>query len=75
MNYINVFIIDFPKRSTASEAVTENEDGGFTIFINARISAPAQREAYKHALKHINNGDFSRCERVTDIEYISHKVD
>lgn len=55
------------------EAVTPNEDGSFTVFINARLSADAQRKAYLHALTHIRNDDFRECD-VNMAEYEAHKT-
>ena len=46
--------------TAVEEEVHPNEDGSFTIFINARISYERQMEAYKHAIMHIMNDDFSK---------------
>ena len=50
--YINV-IVDVPIH--AKEAVTKNEDGGYSVFINPHLSTEEQRQAYAHALIHIEN--------------------
>ncbi len=57
MTAVNVQVIDFPT-TKAAELVTENADGSYTILINARLSTDTQREAYKHAIRHIRNNDF-----------------
>lgn len=53
--------------TAVEEEVHPNEDGSFTIFINARISHERQMIAYQHALEHIMNNDFSK-ENADDIE-------
>ena len=40
--------------------VTANEDGSYTIFINARLPEAKQREALSEELIHIGNGHFIR---------------
>lgn len=52
-----VRLIDFPE-GKAKEAVTENEDGTYTIFIDASLSHEGQQECFLHAMKHINGEDF-----------------
>ena len=32
--------------------------GGYTIYIDSRLSDKQKREAYEHAMKHINYGHF-----------------
>lgn len=54
-----------------NEAVTENEDGTFTIFVNSRLCDKKRIEAVQHALMHINNNDFARAD-VQEIEKIAH---
>lgn len=44
------------------EEVHPNEDGSFSIFINARISQARQMIAYQHALAHIMRDDFSKTD-------------
>ena len=66
---IIVVLIDFPARGR--EIVTPNEDGTYTVLINARLSAYAQREALDHALEHIRRGDFDKVD-VQTIEAEAH---
>lgn len=68
---IQVIVMDF-KTTIASESVTENSDGSYTIFINARMSLERQREAYRHALGHIYNGDFESNKSADQIEAERH---
>ena len=46
--------------TAVEEEVHPNEDGSFTIFINARISNDRQMLAYQHAIQHIMQDDFSK---------------
>lgn len=70
---INVIVMDF-KDVKAKEMVTENSDGSYSIFINARLSSECQLKAYEHALTHINNNDFEKAD-VQQIEAIAHSQD
>lgn len=38
---------------TVNEAVTENEDGSYTIFVNKSLCESKQIKAINHALNHI----------------------
>lgn len=70
---INVAVIDF-KGIPGKELVTENEDGSYTILINARLSYEGQLQAYEHAMKHINSNDFQK-EDVQKIEAVAHNTE
>lgn len=70
MNYINSNIVDIPD-TQVREFVTENPDGGHSVFINARLSHSAQLKAYDHAMKHIMNRDFEKSD-VQQIEAEAH---
>lgn len=69
---LNIQIIDF-KCTSGAEMVTPNEDGSFTILINARLSSDAQHKALLHALGHILNCDFDK-EDVQRIEAAAHMI-
>lgn len=68
---VNVVLLDLPTKE--KEAITENEDGSFTIVVNARLSRQGQIEAYYHAKRHIDNGDFQK-ESVQSIEAMAHNI-
>ena len=68
---VNVCVIDF-KDIPGKEMVTENEDGTYTILINARLNYETQLEAFNHAMKHINNNDFEKTD-VQIIEAVAHR--
>lgn len=66
-----VHIIDLSGK--VSEAVTENEDGTYTIFIDARLAPEAQRARYEHAMRHIQSNDFEKAD-VQIIEAAAHNA-
>lgn len=67
----NVIVMDFPN-TKEKEMITENSDGSYTIFINARLSYNTQLKAYQHAIQHIENQDFEKAD-VQIIEAAAHK--
>ena len=69
---INVQLIDFPVGSHSHESVTPNEDGSYTVFLNARDASNIQQQAYLHALKHIEDDDFYSSDSVQAIEAKTH---
>lgn len=57
------------------EQVTKNSDGSYTIFLNARLTHEHRLQSYKHALQHIQNGDFDLDEgNVQEIETVAHTL-
>lgn len=69
---VNVFLIDF--QAPGKEMVVPNEDGSYTILVNARLSQDERFKAYQHALGHINDGDFERSD-IQSIEFHAHELD
>lgn len=63
-----IFLNKFPVPS----AITQNEDGSYTIFISNQLSDEKRMECYMHELKHINNDDFFKDD-VQEIECNTHK--
>lgn len=53
--------------------VVQNEDGTYTILINAKLSQDGQLKAYQHALNHINNEDFEKSD-IQRIEFQAHEI-
>lgn len=68
---IGVHLIDMD--TAIHEQVVLNEDGSYSIFLNARLNYEARMKAYQHALLHIANDDFYK-EDVDDIEATAHRV-
>ena len=56
---------------TVNEAVTENEDGSYTIFVNNNLCESNRLSAINHALSHIKNYDFGKDD-VQEIESEAH---
>lgn len=69
----DVFVHIVDLNGKVSEAVTENEDGTYTIFIDAQLSPEAQRARYEHAMRHIHSFDFEKTD-VQIIEAAAHKA-
>lgn len=67
--YINLQLMHLGK---VREVVVENEDGGHTVFIDDRLSDEAKRNAYRHALRHIEEDDFGKHGDVGGIEAEAH---
>ena len=68
---VNVIILDFP--APGKEMVVSNEDGSYTILLNARLSAEERLKAYEHAMRHIKEDDFSKSD-TQKIEYQAHNI-
>lgn len=66
---VNCKIIDFPTKG--NEMVMPNEDGSYTILINAKLSYIGRIQAYEHAMSHILNHDFQKTD-VQEIESEAH---
>lgn len=66
---VNCNIINFP--NFGNEMVIQNEDGSYTVLINAKLSNIGRLNAYKHALKHIFENDFEKYD-VQEIECEAH---
>lgn len=49
-------------------AVTPNDDGTFSIFLNSRLSDAWQLTTYAHEVKHIMNDDFYNGKPIAEIE-------
>ena len=56
---------------TVNEAITENEDGSFTIFINSNLWYSKRLKAINHAIRHIAGRDFEKTD-VQEIETSAH---
>ena len=70
---IFVEVIDFGKDTKAAEMVTKNDDGSYTVFLNARYSHDKQMEALEHGVRHVTNDDFSKTD-VQQIEADAHHI-
>lgn len=66
---INVQILDFGNSIPA--VVTINDDGSFSIFLNARLTYEKRLEAYWHEIRHIQNQDFYSEMSVDELETVN----
>lgn len=56
---VNVVLMDFPSKK-GNEMVVPNEDGSYTILINAGLNYESQLKAYEHAMSHITMMTFRK---------------
>lgn len=71
MTYIDgadffVRVVDLP--SPVGGLVTPNDDGTFSVYINARNSHTKQIKSYGHEVEHIVNDDFYSGKSIKEIE-------
>lgn len=67
-----VHLIPFPQDcGGVNGMVMPNEDGTYSIYINALASREQQRRAWRHELRHIRNNDFYNGKGIREIEDIS----
>ena len=71
----NIFVHYLDMPTSVKSNVTHNEDGSYSIFINARLSQNQQANAYMHELEHILKDDFNRRHETVDrLEYYAHRL-
>ena len=68
---IFTYLIDMPTK--VHEVVTPCLDGGYTVYINSKLSYQERVKAYNHALRHIANNDFWSEEDIQTIEARAHR--
>lgn len=66
MNEFFVRVIPLPPRVEA--CVTPNDDGTFSIYVNAMLSEAARKRAVRHEIEHIMNDHLYSSEPVAKIE-------
>lgn len=66
----NVVFVKFSS-PTVHEAVTENEDGSITVFLDKNATRESQRKRFQHVMKHLAGDDFSKGD-VQEIEAEAH---
>lgn len=67
---MRTFIADLP--ADVCGFVCENEDGDYTILLNARHTWEKNRETMLHEMEHIKNGDTREGITVGEVEYMRH---
>ena len=68
MDEIITRMIDMPTEMKGMTVLDDN--GDYNIYINARFSSEAQREIYKHEIKHITKEDFYNSRSIREKEDI-----
>lgn len=69
MDDIYVYLVDLP--TAVPEMVTPCL-GGYTIYLNARLSCHERVQAYLHAMEHVRRNDWEK-DNVQEIEKDAHK--
>ena len=67
----DIYVYYVPLPDGINEAVLSCP-GGYTIYLNEKLSMAGMKRSYQHALHHIQNGDFYRTD-VQEIENQAHK--
>lgn len=57
---MDIYIYTIQMPGMVKEAVTENEDGSYTIFVNEILSPLDKIRAVAHAKKHIDRNHFEQ---------------
>lgn len=70
-NGVRVKMIDL--KNSVPSTVIENDDGGYTIVLNARMGYECLQSAYAHELEHIKQLDFEK-DNVNEIELYTHSI-
>lgn len=65
----HVRVIPFPC-PTVGGMVTPNDDGSFSVYINANLSQERQKKALRHELEHIEDEDFHNGRPIDEVEDI-----
>ncbi len=62
-----IYLVDFPD-CRAGGMVTPNDDGTFSVYLNARLSRGQQLTSAAHECRHIAHDDFYRDEEIAEME-------
>lgn len=67
----HVQVIDFKNSLKATHVM--NEDGSYTIFLNARLTREQQEISYLHEIEHIQNEDLQSYLDADILEFERHE--
>ena len=62
-----VRLIDF-RTCACGGMVIPNDDGTYSVYLNARTSHDQQRKSYNHEVNHIEHNDFYRAVPIEQME-------
>ena len=65
-----VRVIDFPQGVNRVGFVLLNSDGTYSVYLNARALAYAQKKAMRHEYRHMANDDLYGDKDITTIENV-----
>ena len=65
-----VRVIDFPKGINRAGFVLLNSDGTYSVYLNARASAYAQKKAMRHEYRHMADDDMYGDKDIRSIEKV-----
>lgn len=71
MNFF-IHLVDLP--CSVGSYTRQNEDGTYTILLNARLSVAEQRKSYIHELSHIEGNDFDTEIQADLLERMRHET-
>lgn len=64
-----VRLVNFPRNSGGCDgAVTPNDDGTFSVYLDARTTAERQLITCDHEVQHIENNDFYNNKSIKEVE-------
>ena len=69
---VNTFLMDMDV--LIPEHVIANSDGSYTVLINSRLSHERQKEAFSHAMNHIDKNDIKKTD-ADSIELEAHDLE
>ena len=68
---VNTILLDTP--TPIKGQTIKNEDGSYSIFLNARMASNQIEKTFEHEIEHIKNEDFEK-EQVQRIEAYAHSL-
>lgn len=66
-----VRVVPFPVGAGTNGMLALNDDGTYSVYINSRASAEAQKIAMRHEYDHMTKDDMYGDKDITDIEGLS----
>ena len=63
-----VRVVDFPKGCGCDGMVMLNDDGTYSVYLNARADSRAQKKAMRHEYDHMISGDLYGDKDIRDCE-------
>ena len=68
----NITIVTRKLPAGVRGTVTPNDDGSWTIFVNASLTEEQRQRTIQHELNHIQRCDFGGEDQIDQIEYQRH---